>query len=133
MTDEDVIRANIDAWLRATKEGNAEALSSLLDDDVLFVVPGRAPFGKKEFFAGGTMAPLRFESKVEIAEVVVHGDWALTRIHLELQIEFSRDSGTMSLAGPTMSVWRKTPAGRWSIWRDSNMVAPAGAPDAGAG
>ena len=123
MTDENAIRETIAKWLAASKEGDSKALASMLDDDVLFVVFGRASFGKKEFLAGSAGRPYRFESTVDIREVVVHGDWALTRVQLTIEIPVTKDGKAMRLAGPTMSVWRKA-AGRWVIWRDANMVAP---------
>ncbi len=122
--DEDAIRDAIRDWLKASKEGDSEALQALLDDDVLFVTPGQAPFGKKEFFAGEQGPPFRFESKADMLEVVVHGEWALTRMQLDLLITPARDAAPMHLVGPTMTVWRKGPKGRWMIWRDANMVAP---------
>lgn len=124
MSDEKAIRDTIHKWLEATKAGDSETLEGMLDDDVLFVVQGRPPFGKREFFAGDRGAPYRFESKVAIHEVVVHGDWALTRVDLELEMMLTKDSIRMKLAGPTMSVWRKASSGQWLIWRDANMVAP---------
>ncbi len=124
MSDEAAIRDTIHRWLKASKEGDTDALSSMLDDDVLFVTLGQAPFGKKEFFAGGGGAPFRFESRVDIQEVVVHGDWAVTRVRLEIEMMPAKDAALVKLAGPTMSVWRKTSDGRWTIWRDANMVAP---------
>jgi ketosteroid isomerase-like protein len=69
-------------------------------------------------------APFRFESKVDIREVVVHGDWALTRVELDVEIVPTKGASPVKLSGPTVSVWRKTPQGRWTIWRDANMVAP---------
>ena len=126
MSDESAIRETITNWLRASKEGDSKALSSLLDDDVLFVVPGRTPFGKSEFFAGSHAAPARFGSRLDVLEVVVHGDWALTRVELQLEIQATEDAATVKLAGPTMTVWRRSPAGRWRIWRDANMVVPVG-------
>lgn len=122
MSDENAIRDTIREWLKASKEGDSRTLSSMLDDEVLFVVPGRQPFGKKEFFAQDSGAPFRFESEVDIREIVVHGDWALSRVHLKLEIMVAEDSETVRLEGPTMSVWRKNAEGRWAIWRDANMV-----------
>jgi uncharacterized protein (TIGR02246 family) len=126
VSDEKAIRQTIQAWLEATKKGDSNALAEMLDDDVLFVVQDRAPFGKEEFFAGDHGAPFRFESRVDIREVAVHGGWALTRVDLEIDMTPTHDSKPMKLAGRTMSVWRKTSGGRWVIWRDANMVAPVG-------
>ena len=44
MSDEQTIRDTILAWLAASKEGDAEALAGMLDDDLLFVVQGRPSF-----------------------------------------------------------------------------------------
>ena len=73
----------------------------------------------------GGVAPSRFESKVDIREVVVHGDCASTRVDLEIEVAPTKDSKPVKLAGRTMSVCRKKPGGRW-VWRDANMVAPVG-------
>jgi uncharacterized protein (TIGR02246 family) len=124
MTDEQQIRSAIESWLEATRQGDGETLASLLDDEMLFVVAGGA-FGKKEFFSGGTQKPSLFESNVDILEVVVNGDWALTRLVLDLKIVPPGASDAMTLKGPILSVWRKGPDSRWRIWRDANMVAPA--------
>lgn len=126
MTDEHAIREAIHAWLEATKRGDHETLAGLLDDEMLFVVPDRPPFGKKEFLAEPAPPPHRFDSRVDIHEVAIHGDWALSRIRLEIEIEPAPGAGPLKLAGPTMSVWRRAPDGRWRLWRDSNMVAPVG-------
>jgi uncharacterized protein (TIGR02246 family) len=124
MTDEQQIRSAIDTWLEASKEGDGQTLASLLDDDMLFVVAAGEPFGKKEFFAGGTMKPSLFESKADVREVVVHGDWAMTRLVLDLKIVPPGMTEAMTLKGPILSLWRKGADGRWRLWRDANMVAP---------
>jgi uncharacterized protein (TIGR02246 family) len=126
VSDDEAIRDTIHGWLEATKHGDTKTLADMLDDDMLFVVKGAPPFGKKEFLAGGQGAPHRFEAKVEIPEVTVHGDWALTRVNLEIEMAQTPGAEPLRLAGPTMTVWRRTPDGRWTIWRDANMVAPVG-------
>ncbi|MGE0706720.1 MAG: SgcJ/EcaC family oxidoreductase [Planctomycetota bacterium] len=124
MSDEDEIRATIERWLLATREGDTAALAAMLDDEVLFVVPGQPPFGKREFFAGPPSRPARFDWQVEVREVVVNGDWALTRVQLGLELVPAEGAAPLALAGPTLSVWRRTASGGWAIWRDANMVAP---------
>jgi uncharacterized protein (TIGR02246 family) len=123
--DEQVIRETILNWLAASKEGDSQSLAAMLDDDMLFVVRGRSPFGKQEFLAGSQGKPYAFDATADVREVVVNGNWALTRV--ELVIEFTATMGAkkMRLIGPTMTVWRKSVTGRWLIWRDANMVAPA--------
>lgn len=120
--DEKAIRAAIAAWLRASRAGDSTTLAALLADDVRFVVVDRPAFGKKEFFGAGGGKPFRFRSRVKVHEVIVHGDWAVTWLDLALAITPVKDSPEITLAGPTMSVWKKSRAGRWQIWRDANMV-----------
>lgn len=126
MNDAQAIRETISAWLAASKEGDAGKLASILDDDVLFVVVGRPAFGKKEFLAGSPGKPHLFNAVADVQEVVVNGDWALTRVHLSIEMAMTKDAKTMRLAGPTTSVWRRSTTGDWLIWRDANMVAPVG-------
>ena len=49
--DEQAIRELVDQWLAATKAGNIATLLTLMADDVVFMVPGREPFGKEAFAA----------------------------------------------------------------------------------
>ena len=122
MDDEQAIQETISKWLTATKEGDLQALDSILEDDVVFVVLGRPPFGKKEFLAGSQGKPYQFDSTADVREVVVNGNWALTRVQLAIEITATKGAKTMRLNGPTMSVWRKSATGRWRIWRDANIV-----------
>ena len=61
--DERAIRALIDSWMTASKVGDIGRVLDLMTDDVVFMVPGRAPFGKQEFAAmsGSSGAPHRRE------------------------------------------------------------------------
>jgi uncharacterized protein (TIGR02246 family) len=124
VNDEQAIREAISKWLSASKEGDSQTLAEMLDDDVLFVVLARPPFGKKEFLAASTGKPYQFSSTVDVTEVVVNSDWALTRVRLAIEVTATKGARAARFAGPTMSVWRKSEAGRWLIWRDANMVAP---------
>jgi uncharacterized protein (TIGR02246 family) len=125
MSDEQAIRETIARWLVASKEGDAQALAAILDDDMLFIVLGRSPFGKQEFLAGGQGKPYAFDSAFQIAEVVVNGNWALTRVELAIEVTMTMGAQAMRFKGPTTTVWRKAVTGRWLIWRDANMVVPS--------
>ena len=50
--DERQIRNLVESWMAASKAGDLPALLELMTDDVVFMVPGREPFGKAEFAAG---------------------------------------------------------------------------------
>jgi uncharacterized protein (TIGR02246 family) len=124
MNDEQVIRETIQNWLAASKAGDAQSLAAMLDDEMLFVVRGQAPFGKREFLAGSQGKPYAFDATAEVREVVVNGNWALTRVELVIDVTATQDARQMRFMGPTMTVWRKAATAGWRIWRDANMVAP---------
>lgn len=68
--DERAIRALVDTWFAATKAGDADMVLNLMTDDVVFMVPGGEPFGKKEFAAACKgMKDVRFEGRSEIREL----------------------------------------------------------------
>ena len=47
--DKSAIRTVVDTWMSASKAGDLSTVLSLMADDVIFMVPGREPFGKKKF------------------------------------------------------------------------------------
>jgi uncharacterized protein (TIGR02246 family) len=49
--DESAIRELVATWMAASKAGDLDTVLSLMADDVIFMVPGREPFGKEEFAA----------------------------------------------------------------------------------
>jgi uncharacterized protein (TIGR02246 family) len=121
--DEKAIRDQIAAWIKASKHGDMKTLAAILADDMKFIVVGQPAFGKKEFFAGGGGAPYKFKSKLKLREVNVFGSFAQSWLELALEIQPTKDAPVMKLAGPTLTVWKKS-RGHWQIWRDANMVQP---------
>ena len=78
--DEQAIRELVATWMAASKRGDTETVLSLMADDVLFMVPGREPFGKEEFAAAARgMTDIRIEGTSEIQEIEVTGDRAYLR------------------------------------------------------
>ena len=45
------IRQLVDSWIAASKAHDLPALMGMMTDDIVFMTPGRAPFGKAEFAA----------------------------------------------------------------------------------
>ena len=43
--DERAIRDLVETWMRATNAGDFHAVLELMADDVLFLTPGKEPFG----------------------------------------------------------------------------------------
>jgi uncharacterized protein (TIGR02246 family) len=124
MTDERSIRGWLDNWLRASAAGDSDSMLPMLTDDIVFIVPGQPPFGKKEFKGawGGPMKGAKVESKADIEEILVSGDFACTRTRLSVAIT-TPDGKASSAKGYTMSLFRKT-NGRWLLARDANLLTP---------
>src|SRR5262249_3331946 len=124
--DERAIRIVVDTWMTASKAGDLATVLSLMTDDVIFMVPGREPFGKKEFAAGAeAMKDVRMDGVSEIREVRVLGDWAYLRNQISLTI--TPAGGTrVRRSGYTLTIMRKESDGRWRLARDANLVTDIG-------
>jgi uncharacterized protein (TIGR02246 family) len=91
-------------------------------DDVLFMVPGREPFGKQAFASGANaMKGFQFEGTSEVLELKVLGDWAWIRNRLWVKIT-PPAGGPTTRSGFTLTVLRKKADGSWVIFRDANLL-----------
>ncbi len=62
-----------------------------MDDDVLFLVPGKEPFGKEEFAATSKqMANVRMKGTSEIKEIEIVKDWAWMRTFAQSSCNYAR-------------------------------------------
>jgi uncharacterized protein (TIGR02246 family) len=119
--DEAAIRKLVDTWLAASKAGDIATVLSLMTDDVVFMVPGREPFGREAFAAASeAMKNVRMEGTSEIQELRVLGDWAYLRNHIEMTIT-PENGQPVKRSGWTLTVLRKE-EGRWRLARDANLV-----------
>lgn len=120
--DEQAIRDLVRAWMAASKTGDLTTVLSLMADDVVFMVPGKAPFGKEAFAASSKeLKNTRIEGTSDIQEINVLDDWAWMRSHLKVRI--TQPSGVTSIrSGYTLTILRKEPGGNWVIARDANML-----------
>jgi len=120
--DERAIRALIDTWMEASEAGDLKTVLSLMADDVVFMVPGKEPFGKTEFAAMSQgMKDVRIEGEAEIKELKVLGDWAYLRNHLHIAVT-PPNGQTTRRSGYTLTILRRNEAGRWVLARDANLV-----------
>jgi uncharacterized protein (TIGR02246 family) len=128
--DEQAIRSLVQTWMDATLAGDLPRVLELMDDHVVFIGAGRPPMRKDDFVAQSrAMAgKVRFEGKVDVQEVRVFGDWAYSWVQLRITVHPEGGSGPNTMAGPALSILRRTPEGRWVIFRDANMVSPADRP-----
>jgi uncharacterized protein (TIGR02246 family) len=124
--DERAIREVIAAWMSASEAGDVDAVLNLMADDVVFLVPGREPFGKKEFAAAArTMSGARLKARNEIRELSVQDGWAYLRSYIE--VEMVPPGGSLvRRAGYTLTILRKEADGRWRIARDANLLTATG-------
>ncbi|MGN6386174.1 MAG: YybH family protein [Verrucomicrobiota bacterium] len=122
--DEQAIRKLVQNWLAASKNGDLKTILSLMSDDVVFMVPGREPFGKEEFTSNNErMKGVRIEGESNIQEIKVLGDWAWMRNQLKVTI--TPPGGESSVySGYVLTILQKQSAGNWVITRDANLLTP---------
>lgn len=125
MSVEIQIRSWLDAWLRASAAGDHKAMLPMLADDMVFLVPGAPPFGKREFAAAweGPMKGAKVESVADLEECLFAGDIAVTRTRLSVTIT-TADGQVSRAKGYTLSMFREGTDGRWLLARDANLLTP---------
>lgn len=123
--DEKAIRALIEKWVSASATSDVSAMLSLLANDMVFIIPGRPPFGKKEFTAAwdGPMKGAKVEANAKVEEVLVSGDLGCTRTRLRVRIVMP-DGSSSSAKGYTMTLFRRQSDGHWLFARDANLLTP---------
>ena len=111
--------------MKASADGDLPRVLELMDDDVVFLGPGRPPMRGKSGFAEASKAmdgKVRVEGVSDIQEIHVSGDWAYVWTELTITMHPADGSAPTRRTGPGLSVWRKQAGGRWVIFRDANMV-----------
>jgi uncharacterized protein (TIGR02246 family) len=121
--DEQAIRELVKTWMTASKAGDVATVLGLMTDDIVFMVPGREPFGKEEFRAQSeAMSRVEMDGRAEIRELRVIGDWAWIRNHIDLTVTSPDGAEPTRRSGYTMSILHKGADGRWRLARDANLV-----------
>jgi uncharacterized protein (TIGR02246 family) len=119
--DERKIRALPDAWWHATRADDVDAVLGLMADDVVFLTPGREPFGKAEFEHAARNRSVQVDGRSDIEELEITHGWAWMRTRIE--VTMTPASGQPHRrAGNTLTVLRKEPDGRWVMARDANLL-----------
>src|SRR5262245_803851 len=108
--DEAAIRQVVLDWIAATKSGDTDKVSSLMSDDVVFLMPGRPPMiGKAAFAAAaqaGAAAGVEFEGASQVREVKVFGEWAYLWSELSVTAR-PKNGAEVKRNGPVLSVLHK--------------------------
>ena len=123
--DEKKIRELIDTWARGTSAGEVGRLRTLMDDDAVFLVPGRPPMrGWEEFVSASreTFQQARIEVTSDIQEIRVAGDLAYCWNNLSVTIIPRRRGEEVRRAGPVLTIFRKKDDGNWVLSRDANLL-----------
>jgi uncharacterized protein (TIGR02246 family) len=121
--DERKIRDLVAAWMAASKAGDVPALLALMTDDVIFMTPGRPPFGKAEFAAGGRTPDIDMDGRADIQEIEVFGNRAYLRNYIQITLT-QPGQAPKRMSGYTLGVLRKEADGHWRLARDANLVTP---------
>jgi len=120
--DERAIRKLVETWMAASKAGDTRIVLGLMSDDVLFMTPGREPFGKAEFEAqSDSLRDVDMDGHAEVLEVEIAGDWAWIRNHIEVAMT-PQGGETKRRSGYTLTILKKSDDGRWRLFRDANLV-----------
>jgi uncharacterized protein (TIGR02246 family) len=130
--DERTVREVHSTWIEAVNAGNLARLLTLMADDVVFLNPGREPFGRDGFSVAFPAAHKQFRIRCisELEEVVVvAGEVAYTRARDSLSAAPIAGGETMQLAGYRLTVYRKPPDGRWLLARDAHTLTPVEQPE----
>jgi uncharacterized protein (TIGR02246 family) len=120
--DDRAIRNLIETWMTATRAGDHAKVLSLMTDDVVFLVPGQAPFGKEAFAVNSqALKDARIDGKSDVQEIIVAGDWAFCRTHLVVAMTPPNGEVTRR-SGHTLTILRKERDGQWRVARDANLL-----------
>ena len=121
--DEHAIRELVATWMQASRAGDTETVLSLMNEDVVFMVPGREPFGKEAFASSfAVMKGMAIDGTSDIVEVQVHGDIAFARAFIRMTMT-PPGAAPIRREGYTLTIFRKQPEGRWLLARDANLLA----------
>ena len=123
--DERAIREVHSTWIGAVNAGDLVCLLSLMADDVVFLNPGQAPFGRDGFSPGFSAAhqQARINCVSELEDIVVVGEVAYTLSRDSLSVIPRAGGEAAQLAGHRITVYRKQSDGRWLLARDAHTLS----------
>ena len=123
--EEQAIRHLVDTWLAASEKGDLTTMLNLLADDVVFMTPGKEPFGKETFAQNyEQLKDTKMRTTSHIQEIKILGEWAWMRNFLKVTFTPTRGESTEH-SGYILTILRKSSDGRWVIARDANLLMPS--------
>ena len=126
-SDEQQIRGVIETWLAATRAGDLTAILNLMTEDVVFLTAESVPMRREDFVEQfkSMAGSVEVEGRANVQEITITGDLAVCWNLIEVKVTPLGGGATVKRAGNTLTVFRRGDDGRWRIWRDANMLAPA--------
>jgi uncharacterized protein (TIGR02246 family) len=105
-SDERQIREVHSTWIDPVNAGDPARLLTLVTDDVVFLNPGQAPFGRAEFSAyfSAAQRQVRVNCISQLEDVVVASEVAYTRSRDALSVTPHGGSDATQLAGYRMRI-----------------------------
>jgi uncharacterized protein (TIGR02246 family) len=125
--DELEIRELVSGWMRATRDGDVDAVLSLTTEDVVFLAPDRAPMQGRAAFGNALRAVLgthTIDATSHIDELAVFGDIAYCRSRLDVTVTTPHNETPTLSRGHTLTIFRRCDDGKWRLARDANMLVP---------
>jgi uncharacterized protein (TIGR02246 family) len=125
--DEKAIRTLIADWLSATAADDLPPVLKLMDENVVFLQPGRPPIRGRDAYEAAARAgvgKIRVDGKSDVQEVQIMGDWAYCWNHLTVTITPLNGDPPMRHTGNVLSILRKKTDGSWVLFRDANLLTP---------
>ena len=124
-SDEREIRTMHSNWIDAVNAGDLARLLTLVAEDVVFLTPGQATFGRDGFSSNFMAAHQQMQicCTSELEEVVVVGEVAYTRSRDALSVTPRAGGKEARLAGHRMTVYRKQRDDRWLLSRDVHTLS----------
>src|SRR5258707_15596522 len=121
-SDERAIREVHTTWIDAVNAGDLVRLLTLMADDVVFLNPGQAPFGRDGFPVGFSVAPQqsRIRCISELGEVVIAGEVAYTIWRASFSVAPRARGKATAVAGHGITIYRNQPNAGWLWARDAN-------------
>jgi uncharacterized protein (TIGR02246 family) len=120
--DEKAIRELVETWMGASRRGDTATVLGLMTDDVIFMVPGKEPFGKEAFAAAAEgMSGIQIEGTSDVLELQLLGDWAFIRSRIDMTATPPAGE-TVHRSGYALTLLRKEADGRWRLARDANLL-----------
>jgi uncharacterized protein (TIGR02246 family) len=123
-SDEQEIQQLLADWHRHSAQGELDAVLDMMTEDAVFLRCGTPPMSKQEFADGfrDWAGRATIESKYEVKEIRTSGDVGYLWSYLSIVMTSKETGNSTEREGHVLSVFRKSPDGKWLLARDANLI-----------